>query len=144
MQARGQNVPEGGEVVNPTARTPEGCVAWGCCIYLFMSLEEGQQPRHVSRYSFLSIPAFFLANAYTRPQSSVADDVPSDAGQRCKCWPPSGLKKGGDTSTPRHAPLRGTRRGATHFVPSGDVLAYGHLLSQKLVKCLLGVIIFSY
>ena len=22
-------VPEGGEVVNPTARTPKGCVAWG-------------------------------------------------------------------------------------------------------------------
>ena len=28
MLAVGQSVPEGGEVGSPTARTPEGCVAW--------------------------------------------------------------------------------------------------------------------
>ena len=44
MLAVGQSVPEGGEVGSPTARTPEGCVAWGIRDpSLIPSLEEGQQ-----------------------------------------------------------------------------------------------------
>ena len=32
VMAVGQNVPEGGEVVNPTARSSKSCVAWGTSV----------------------------------------------------------------------------------------------------------------
>ena len=51
--AVGQGVPEGGEMSNPTARTPQGCVAWGTrAPSLTPSPEGGQQhpPRPSSHY----------------------------------------------------------------------------------------------
>ena len=49
--AVGQGVPEGGEVGNPTARTPQGCVAWGIRDPSLISSPEGGQ-QHPPRPSF--------------------------------------------------------------------------------------------
>ena len=42
--------------------------------------------------------------------------------------------KGRVTGTPRHAPLRGTRRGVAHFAPFGDALAYGQLPHRQRLR----------
>ena len=107
--AVGQSVPEGGEVSSPTARTPEGCVAWDIVIFsLNLSLVEGQQHTSCDSVTLLCIHA-------------------------CKCWPPSGPFEWMDMLKPHGTHPSGVRAvRLTHFVPAGDVLAYGQPASQPL------------
>ena len=108
MLAVGQSVPEGGEVGSPTARTPEGCVAWGIRDpSLIPSLEEGQQHPSCESVTLLWIHA-------------------------SKCWPPSGPIRWMDVLKPHATHPFGVRAvRLTHFVPAGDVLAYGQQPSQR-------------
>ena len=100
--------PEGGEVGSPTARTPEGCVAWGIRDpSLIPSLEEGQQHPSCESVTLLWIHA-------------------------SKCWPPSGPIRWMDVLKPHATHPFGVRAvRLTHFVPAGDVLAYGQPPSQR-------------
>ena len=108
MLAVGQSVPEGDEVGSPTARTPEGCVAWGIRDpSLIPSLEEGQQHPSCESVTLLWIHA-------------------------SKCWPPSGPIRWMDVLKPHATHPFGVRAvRLTHFVPAGDVLAYGQQPSQR-------------
>ena len=76
--------------------------------------------------SFSLIPSLVEGQQYPSCES-----ITLGRSNASKCWPPSGpIWVDGCAQPSRHAPLRGTRREVAHFVPAGDVLAYGQPASQ--------------